>query len=119
MKRLLWIGHSRADLKEFPEQVRRSIGHALHLVQKKEIPEHTKVLSGFGHAKIWEIRENDPSGTYRAVYTVEFRDCVFVLHVFQKKSKTGIATPKHDIDLIKQRLKTAQDLYRQEIEGKL
>jgi phage-related protein len=103
---------SRADLKEFPDSVRRAIGHALHGVQKSEVPLKAKLLTGFGSAKIWEIRENDSSGTYRAVYTVEFRDYVVVLHAFQKKSKTGIATPKQEIELIKQRLKEARDLYK-------
>lgn len=90
----------------------RSIGHALWGVQIGEIPSSAKLLKGFGSAKIWEIRENDPSGTYRAVYTVEFKEAVVVLHVFQKKSKCGIATPKHEIELIKQRLKEARILFQ-------
>jgi phage-related protein len=105
------MGRSRTDLKEFPDRVRRAIGHALHGVQKGEIPKEAKTLSGFGSAKVAEIREGDSSGTYRAVYTVEFHDYVVVLHAFQKKSKTGIATPKPEIDLIKQRLRDARDLY--------
>lgn len=113
MKRVIWVGQSRADLKEFPEKVRAAIGHALHIAQQGKRPERTKILSGFGNAKVWEIRENDLSGTYRAVYTLEFKECIFVLHVFQKKSKTGIATPKQDIDLIKQRLKDAKSLHVQ------
>ena len=65
-----------------------------------------------GSAKVLEIRESDRSGTYRAVYTVEWEGVVFVLHAFQKKSKSGIATTKQDIDLIKQRLKEAEVLYK-------
>lgn len=111
VKRVVWMGRSRADLKEFPDRVRRAVGHALHGVQKGQIPVNGKVFSGLGNAKVWEIRENDPSGTYRAVYTVEFRDYVVILHAFQKKSKTGIATPKQEIEIIKQRLRDARDLY--------
>jgi phage-related protein len=81
-------------------------------VQEGQTPLHAKVLSGLGNAKVWEIRESDPSGTYRAVYTVEFRDYVVILHAFQKKSKTGIATPKQEIDIIKQRLRDARELYK-------
>jgi phage-related protein len=111
MKQIIWMGRSRHDLKEFPDGVRRAVGHALHGVQTGIAPSHAKVLSGLGNAKIWEIRENDRSGTYRAVYTVEFQNYVVVLHVFQKKSKTGIATPKEEIELIKQRLKDARERF--------
>lgn len=54
-----------------------------------------------------EVVEDDIGGTYRAVYTVRFAEAVFVLHAFQKKSKRGIATPKEDMDIIKNRLKVA------------
>lgn len=74
---------------------------------------HTKTLSGLGNAKIIEIRETDRSGTYRVIYTVEMAEFIFVLHSFQKKSKSGIATPKQDIDLIKRRLKDAESLYKE------
>ena len=113
MKRLIWIGSSHDDLKDFPEPVRRAAGYALHLAQMGERPDRTKVLSGLGNAKIIEIRENDESGTYRTIYTVEFQGFIFVLHAFQKKSKSGIATPKQELDLIKQRVKDAKDLYKQ------
>ena len=69
-------------------------------------------FTGMGNAKILEIVENDRSGTYRTVYILELGDFVFVLHAFQKKSKTGKATPKPEIDKIKRRLKEAQELYK-------
>ncbi len=112
MKRIIWIRQSRFDLKEFPDRVHRAVGHALLGVQKGEVPPSAKLLRGFDSAKIWEIRENDSSGTYRAVYTVEFKEIVVVLHVFQKKSKCGIATPRHEIEIIKQRLKEARALLK-------
>ena len=52
-----------------------------------------------------EIASNDRSGTFRAVYTVTFEDSIYVLHAFQKKSKSGIATPQAEIDLVRRRLK--------------
>jgi phage-related protein len=107
------MGKSRSDLKEFPTETRGSVGHALWGIQEGEVPPSAKVLKGFGNAKVWELRENDSSGTYRVVYTVEFKDLVAVLHVFQKKSKSGIATPKHEVELIKQRLADAKALYKQ------
>jgi phage-related protein len=107
------MGRSRSDLKEFPDRVQRAVGHALWGVQEGEIPPSSKLLKGFGSAKVWEIRENDSSGTYRVVYTVEFKELIAVLHVFQKKSKNGIATPNYEIELIKQRLTDAKALYKQ------
>ncbi len=113
MKRLFWIGSSREDLKEFPDEVQDEMGHGLYLAQMGDRHNHAKTFSGFGSAKILEIRENDRSGTYRVVYTVEMAEFIFVLHAFQKKSKKGIATPKQDIDLIKHRLKEAESLYKE------
>ena len=55
-----------------------------------------------------ELREDDEAGTYRAVYTVRLADAIYVLHAFTKKSKTGIATDKADVELIKARLKWAE-----------
>ncbi|MBI3211674.1 MAG: XRE family transcriptional regulator [Simkania negevensis] len=118
VKRLIWIGSSRSDLKGFPERLRRAIGYALHLAQLNLRPERTKMLSGLGSAKVLEIRENDESGTYRVVYTVEFQSFVFVLYAFQKKSKTGIATPKQEIELIKKRLKDASQFHKNIKENK-
>lgn len=65
-----------------------------------------------GSAGVQEIRENDRSGTYRVIYTVETAEYVFVLHAFQKKSKSGIATPKEELELLKSRLKEARALYK-------
>lgn len=111
MKRLVWIGSSYDLLKRFPDLVRGSMGHALYLAQTGRKHEHAKVLSGMGSAKVLEVRENDRSGTYRVIYTIEMNDFVFVLHAFQKKSTSGIATPKQDIDLIKNRIKEARVLF--------
>ena len=113
MKRLFWIGRSREDLKEFPEEVQGEMGHGLYLAQMGDRHNHAKTLTGLGSAKIIELRETDRSGTYRLVYTVEMGGFVFVLHAFQKKSKSGIATPKQEIDLVKRRLKEAESLYKQ------
>ncbi len=66
-----------------------------------------------GNAGVIEIKENDQSGTYRLIYTREIEEYVFVLHAFQKKSKSGIATPKKEIDMIKNRLKEAKALYKE------
>lgn len=104
---LLWVGSSKKDLLELPVPVRRFFGHALDFAQRGEQHGAAKVLKGFGGAGVLEVVEDDADGTYRAVYTVRFREAVFVLHVFQKKSKRGIATPQVDMEVIRQRLKVA------------
>lgn len=85
-------------------------GYGLHLAQTGRRHENSKVLHGFGDAGILEIIESGAGGTYRAVYTVRLKAAVFVLHVFQKKSKSGIATPKPDMKLIQTRLKRAAEI---------
>ena len=82
-------------------------GYALYLAQTGGKHPAAKPLKGFGSAGVLEVVEEHQSGTYRAVYTVRFKDAVYVLHVFQKKSKTGIETPQRDLDLVKARLQTA------------
>ena len=103
-----WIGSSRRDIRNMPSDVCRNFGHALHEAQMGLTPTIAKVLRGFGSANVLELIENDPGGTYRAVYTVRFAGAVYVLHCFQKKSTHGIETSQQDIDLIKSRLKAAE-----------
>jgi len=91
-----------------PVAVRKFFGHALHFAQNGERHDAAKVLKGFGSAGVLEVVEDDADGTYRAVYTVRFQEAVFVLHCFQKKSKSGIGTPKKDIDTIRLRLRVAE-----------
>lgn len=105
---VVWIGSSLDDLKKFPEEVQGEMGYALYLAQTEKKHISAKPLKGFGGAGVLEIVTNFDSDTYRAVYTVKLAGVVYVLHVFQKKSKKGIATPKQDIDLIKKRLKRAK-----------
>lgn len=91
-----------------PTGVRRLVGYALSLAQVGDQHDAAKVLKGFGGAGVLEVIESDVGGTCRAVYTVKFKEAVFVLHCFQKKSKQGIATPKKDMDIIHARLKVAE-----------
>ena len=111
-KHLLWVGSSKDDLLKLPVAVRKFFGHALDFAQRGEKHAAAKPLRGFCGAGVLEVVEVDTGGTYRAVYTVRFNEAVFVLHCFQKKSKTGIATPKKDMDIIRARLRVAQRLAR-------
>ena len=112
LKRVDFIGSSREYLRKFPEDVKQDIGYALFEAQRGQKPAAAKPLKGFSGAGVLEIVENFTGGTYRVVYTVRFQKVVYVLHCFQKKSKHGIKTPQKDIDLIKQRLKLAEEDYK-------
>ena len=104
MKNLTWIGDSRSNVKSFPAGVQDDIGYALYAAQLGEMSAKAKPLHGLGGA-VMEIAANDESGTYRAVYTVSIGDSIYVVHAFQKKSRAGSATPKPEMDLIRQRVK--------------
>ena len=94
-----------------PRPVQRVFGYALNAVQMGESPPEAKPLKGFGGMGVLELIEDYRGDTYRAVYTVRFATKVYVLHVFQKKAKHGIATPRQEMDLIRDRLKRAESLY--------
>jgi phage-related protein len=89
------------------------MGHALYIAQKGDKHKDTKPLKGFGGSSVLEIVESNGQGTYRTIYTVQFEAAVVVLHAFQKKSKTGIKTPKQEIDLVEQRLRNAHQIYKE------
>jgi phage-related protein len=112
-KPVRWVGPSRRDLKTFPRAVQRHVGQALYAAQFGEEYPSVKSLKGFGGRTVLEIIALHEGGTYRAVYTVRFHSAVYVLHAFQKKSKTGIATPRKEIELVKQRLAAAERDYRE------
>lgn len=108
MKPLRWVGSSLDDLRALPEPVRDEIGYALYIAQTGGKHEQAKPLKGFGGAGVLEVVELFDGEAYRAVYTLKFAAAVYVLHVFHKKSKRGIATPKTELNLIRLRLKLAQ-----------
>jgi len=108
---LEWISSSKEDLKDFPRDVQRDIGFALHRVQSGETPEEAKPLRGF--PGVYEIRSNFDTDTFRAVYALKIGAKIYVLHTFQKKSKSGISTPKRDMDRIAERLKYAVALAKE------
>lgn len=113
IKEIIWIGSSKKDLKQFSDEIQDHMGFGLYEAQLGRMPRDGKILKGFGGAGVIEIIALDSGGTYRTVYTVNMPEIVFVLHVFQKKSKEGIKTPKKDMDLVETRLKQAKELYKE------
>ncbi len=112
LKPLHWIGSSLDDLKDFPPEVRKVMGFALDQAQRGGKHPDAKPLKGFGGASVLEVVDDFDGDTYRGVYTVRFQGVVYVLHAFQKKSKSGIATQKSDVEMIKRRLKLAEQEHR-------
>jgi phage-related protein len=113
LRPVIWLGSSRRDLRAMPQQVRRDIGQALYAAQQGLTDPAAKPLRGFGGVRVMEIVERYRTDAYRAVYTAHFQNAVYVLHAFQKKSKAGVATPKHEIELIRRRFAEAQRHYRE------
>ena len=113
VKPLYWVASSKRDLLALPEEVVDVFGYALYLAQIGKKHEQAKPLKGFGSAGVLEVVEELEGNAYRAIYTVRFTCGVFVLHIFQKKAKRGIATPKANLDLIRERLKAAEQAARE------
>ena len=111
-RELFWVGTTLDDIRAFPEEVRREVGHALHLAQLGEKSPAAKPLRGFKGAGVLEVVEALEGNAYRAVYAVRFASGVYALHAFQKKSHRGIATDRCDIELVEKRLREAEEIDR-------
>lgn len=108
MKPLHWMGSSLKDVKGFPEEVKDEVGFSLYMAQRGDRAMNVVPLVGFCGTKVLETVIDSDKSTYRAVYTVKFAHAVYVLHAFQKKSVKGISTPKPDMELIRTRLRVAE-----------
>jgi phage-related protein len=115
---LEFVGSSREDLSGFPDDVKRSIGLALRTAQKGGKHSDAKPLSGFKGAGVLEIISDFDGNTFRAVYTVKLKGMIYVLHAFQKKSRTGIKTPLNEMNKVRSRLKDAEALHQIAMEDK-
>ena len=107
-----WIGSSYKDFRSFPDPVQDVMGYALFLAQTGKMHGDAKPLKGFGGAGVLEVVDDHQGDTHRAVYTVKFEEAVYVLHAFQKKSKQGRKTPPQDMEMIRRRLKAAEEHHR-------
>lgn len=105
-----WVGAAKRDFLSFPAPVVSEMGNALGLAQFGAKHPSAKPWKGLGPG-IFELVENHDGDTYRAVYTVRFREVVYVLHAFQKKSPSGIRTARPDVELVERRLRIAQQDY--------
>jgi len=106
-KPLEWVGSSYKDLTALPERAQNTFGYALDLAQRGQKHDDAKPFTQAGGG-VMEVVEDDDGNTYRAMYTAKLPNAVYVLHCFQKKSKSGKATPREDVALIELRLKAAE-----------
>lgn len=109
LRKLVWLVDTLDRLTSFPPAVRQRLGFALYQAQIGQRHESAKMLHCFAET-VWQVRADDPGGTYRAVYVVQFQEAVYVLHAFQKKATSGIATPRRELDLMRQRLQLVRKL---------
>ena len=107
---LFWEGSSKKDFKGFPVPIQKDMGVALFIAQLGQTAASAKPWKGLGSG-VYELVEDHRGDTFRAVYAVHVADAVHVLHAFQKKSKSGIATPQPDMDLVEWRLKVVLARY--------
>jgi phage-related protein len=106
---IVWVGDSRRNLRNFPDDAKKLLGHELYLIQSGGMPKDAKPLKGIGSGVV-EIALRYASDAFRVVLALQIGERLYVLHAFQKKSKKGIATPKREVDLIKKRYAEAQEL---------
>ena len=109
LRPLVWLRNTRSNVQAFPAGARKIIGDELQLIQFGGMPKDAKPFRGVGSGVI-EIALRHDAEAYRTVLAVQLGNKIYVLHAFQKKSKKGIATPKHEVNLIKQRYKEAKEL---------
>jgi phage-related protein len=112
LKALIWIGSSRADFRKLPKRVQARMGYALYVAQCGGKHLDAEPLKGFGGAGVVEAVSDYRGDTFRCVYSVRFAGSIYVLHAFQKKSKTGRETPKAEMELIRRRLREADQIAR-------
>ncbi|OLE75635.1 hypothetical protein AUG19_04990 [archaeon 13_1_20CM_2_54_9] len=110
---VVWLGDSRRNIQAFPLGARKLVGGELQLVQFGGMPKDAKPFHGVGSG-VFEIALAYETNAYRTVFAVQLGAKIYVLHAFQKKSKSGIKTPQKDIDLIKRRYKEAKELAKRE-----
>lgn len=106
-----WLKGARKDFEDFPEGAQLDMARALTILAEGRMPDIAKPLTGFGSG-VMELALKHRGDAFRVVYALQIGDDIWVLHAFQKKSKTGIKTPKQDIDLIHDRLKRLREMLK-------
>jgi len=106
-----WINAARRDFDGFPESARLDLARALTILAEGKMPQIAKPVKGLGSG-VMELAIRFRGDAFRVVYALQIDNDIWVIHAFQKKSKTGIKTPKFEIDLVEQRLKRLKELLK-------
>ncbi|MCX6380637.1 MAG: type II toxin-antitoxin system RelE/ParE family toxin [Armatimonadetes bacterium] len=114
VKPLRFMQAAHDDLMEMPVAVRQDFGYGLYQLQAGETPNNVSPFEGSTGNSILKLIERHDTDTYRCVFTAKFGKAIYVLHVFKKKSPSGIATPQNEIEVVKARYRRAQELYAEE-----
>jgi phage-related protein len=109
LKALVWIKAAEKDFQDFPPTAQQKALRGLTLVAEGGVPDIAKPLQGLGSG-VWELAIKDKGDAFRVVYVLQMAEEVWIVHAFQKKSTKGIATPKREIDLVRERLKRLKEL---------
>ena len=107
-RQFIWTNGALRDFKDFPPGARTEITQALTVVGEGGTPEMAKPLHGLGSG-VWELALRHRGDAYRVVYALQLAKTIWIVHAFQKKSTSGIATPKHEIDLVRERIKRIKE----------
>lgn len=107
-RRISWIKAARKDFDDFPPGARSQAADALTVIADGGMPDIAKPLTGLGSG-VWELAIKQRGDAFRVVYALQIDEDIWVVHAFQKKSKSGIATPKHEIDLVRERVKRLKE----------
>ena len=106
-----WLKGARRDFDDFPPEAQTEMARALTILAEGRMPDIAKSLTGFGSG-VMELALKHRGDAFRVVYALQIGDDIWVVHAFQKKSKTGIKTPKMELDLIHERLKRLKEILK-------
>lgn len=109
LRTISWIKAARKDFEAFPARAIDRALDALTIVADGGMPDLAKPLTGLGTG-VWELAIKERGGAYRVVYALQMGDDIWVVHAFQKKSTKGISTPRHEIDLVRERIKRLKEM---------
>jgi phage-related protein len=106
-----WLKGARKDFEDFPQEAQLDMARALTILAEGQMPDIAKPLTGLGSG-VMELALKHRGDAFRVIYALQIDTDIWVIHAFQKKSKSGIKTPKHEIDLIHERLKRLKELLK-------
>ena len=108
LRNISWIKAADKDFRAFPIGARQKAIRALTQIAEGYTPDVAKPLTGLGSGA-WELAIKERGDAFRVVYVLQLDDDIWVVHAFQKKSTSGIATPKHEFDLVRERIKRLKE----------